>query len=123
MQSRMLPATPDVIAPDGSDVRILCGLHGGSMAHFSLPPGRTSKAVVHRSVEEIWYIVAGEGEMWRADGRQERVVALAPGLSLTIPVGTRFQFRSTGTAALEAVAITMPPWPGEDEAVQVDGIW
>jgi mannose-6-phosphate isomerase-like protein (cupin superfamily) len=93
------------------------------MAHFSLPPGRVSKAIMHRTVEEIWYIVGGEGEMWRADDRQETVIALRPGLSLTIPVGTRFQFRSTGNGALEAVAITMPPWPGEDEAVLVEGVW
>jgi mannose-6-phosphate isomerase-like protein (cupin superfamily) len=123
MQARQLPATPDVTAPDGSDVRILCGLRGGSMAHFSLAPGKVSKAVMHRTVEEIWYIVAGEGEMWRADSRQETVIALTPGLSLTIPVGTSFQFRSTGPSALEAVAITMPPWPGEDEAVLVKGVW
>jgi mannose-6-phosphate isomerase-like protein (cupin superfamily) len=123
MQSRQLPDQPDVTAPDGSDVRILCGLKGGSMAHFSLAPGATSKAVMHRTVEEIWYIVAGEGEMWRADSRQEIVIALRPGLSLTIPVGTSFQFRSTGLSSLEAVAITMPPWPGEAEAVLVKGIW
>jgi mannose-6-phosphate isomerase-like protein (cupin superfamily) len=123
MQARQLPATPDVTAPDGSDVRILCGLRGGSMAHFSLAPGKVSKAVMHRTVEEIWYIIGGEGEMWRADSRQEAVVALGPGLSLTIPVGTSFQFRSTGNVALEAVAITMPPWPGEDEAVLVKGVW
>lgn len=123
MQSRQLPDQPDVTAPDGSDVRILCGLRGGSMAHFSLAPGEVSKAVIHRTVEEIWYIVAGEGEMWRADSRQEIVIALRPGLSLTIPVGTSFQFRATGRQTLEAVAITMPPWPGEDEAVLVKGVW
>jgi mannose-6-phosphate isomerase-like protein (cupin superfamily) len=123
MQARQLPETPDVTAPDGSDVRILCDLKGGSMAHFSLDPGKVSKAVMHRTVEEIWYIIAGEGEMWRADSRQEMVIALRPGLSLTIPVGTSFQFRSTGPSALEAVAITMPPWPGEDEAVLVKGVW
>jgi mannose-6-phosphate isomerase-like protein (cupin superfamily) len=123
MQARQLPDLPDVIAPDGSEVRILCGLRGGSMAHFSLSPGKVSKAIMHRTVEEIWYFVAGEGEMWRSDGRQELVIALRPGLSLTIPVGTSFQFRSTGSRALEAVAITMPPWPGEDEAVLVKGVW
>jgi mannose-6-phosphate isomerase-like protein (cupin superfamily) len=123
MQARQLPETPDVTAPDGSDVRILCGLKGGSMAHFSLDPGKVSKAVMHRTVEEIWYIIAGEGEMWRADSLHEMVIALRPGLSLTIPVGTSFQFRSTGPSALEAVAITMPPWPGEGEAVLVKGVW
>lgn len=60
-----LPATPDVVAPDGSDVRILPGLRAGGMAHFTLPPAHTSHAVAHRTVEEIWFVVSGRGEMWR----------------------------------------------------------
>ena len=77
--TKRLPAQPDVVAPDGSDVRILLGLERGAMAHFELAPGRTSKAVAHRSVEEIWYFVGGRGEMWRRQGAREEVVPLAPG--------------------------------------------
>ena len=29
-----LPAEPDVVAPDGSNVRVLLGVRGGGMAHF-----------------------------------------------------------------------------------------
>jgi mannose-6-phosphate isomerase-like protein (cupin superfamily) len=124
MQTRRLPAAPDAIAPDGSEVRILVRLAGGSLAHFSLPPGRVSRAVRHRTVEELWYFVGGRGEMWRrdADGH-ESVVAVEAGVSLDIPLGTAFQFRSTGAEPLAAVGTTMPPWPGDDEAVRVDGIW
>ena len=121
--SRKLPVRPDVTAPDGSDVRILLALAGGGTAHFELPPGQTTLAVTHRTVEEIWYILGGRGEMWRRQGGREEIVALEPGLSLTIPLGTDFQFRSMGDEPLRAVAITMPPWPGEDEAVPVDGPW
>ncbi len=39
-QAKTLPDAPDVMAPDGSEVRILCRLSGGSMAHFTLPAGR-----------------------------------------------------------------------------------
>ena len=117
------PDRPDVTAPDGSDVRILLGLVGGGMAHFSLAPGQTARAVTHRTVEEIWYIVEGKGEMWRRQGEHEEVVALEAGVCLTIPLGTHFQFRATGDAPLAAVAVTMPPWPGEGEAVFVDGPW
>src|SRR5690606_24480976 len=60
-----LPENPDVVAPDGSDVRVLLSVRGGSMAHFELPAGRTSSAVRHRTIEEIWYVVAGRGRMWR----------------------------------------------------------
>lgn len=36
-QTLALPAERTVVAPDGSDVRVLLGLAGGGMAHFSLP--------------------------------------------------------------------------------------
>jgi len=113
----------DVVAPDGSDVRLLPRLAGGGMAHFTLAPGTTSRAVTHRTVEEIWFVVGGRGEMWRATADREEIVALTPGVALTIPLGTRFQFRATGQEPLRAVAVTMPPWPGDSEAVAVDGPW
>jgi mannose-6-phosphate isomerase-like protein (cupin superfamily) len=118
-----LPAAPDVVAPDGSDVRVLLALDGGSMAHFTLAPGQASAPVAHRSVEEIWFVVGGRGEMWRRDETREAIVALEPGVCLTIPRGTRFQFRATGTEPLATVAVTMPPWPGDGEAYAVDGPW
>jgi mannose-6-phosphate isomerase-like protein (cupin superfamily) len=118
-----LTAAPLVKAPDGSDVRPLLSLAGGSLAHFELAAGKTSLAVVHRSVEEIWFVIGGRGEMWRKRAEQEEVVTLAPGVSLTIPLGTEFQFRSFGPEPLAMVAITMPPWPGEGEAYVVEGKW
>lgn len=122
-ETRELPAQPDVVAPDGSNVRILLGLAGGGMAHFELPAGQVSKAVTHRTVEEIWYVVAGRGQMWRKQNGRTEIVDLHPGLSLTIPLGTHFQFRASGGAPLAAIGATMPPWPGEGEAVFVDGAW
>lgn len=121
--SQRLPAQRTVVAPDGSDVRVLLGLDGGGMAHFSLAPGRVSGAVRHRTVEEIWYVLSGQGEMWRRQGAQEEILVLEPGVCLTIPLGTHFQFRATGAQSLCAVAVTMPPWPGEGEAVPVEGPW
>ena len=122
-ETKRLPVERDVVAPDGSDVRVLLQLAGGGMAHFELAPGRTSAAVAHRTVEEIWYFVGGSGEMWRRQGDQEEIVPVARGVAVTIPVGTRFQFRALGKEPLAAVAITMPPWPGEGEAYQVEGKW
>ena len=122
-ETMTLPARPDVTAPDGSRVRVLLSLRGGSMAHFELPPEEVSTAVEHRSVEEIWYVLSGRGEMWRRQDGQEAVTAVGPGTCLTIPLGTRFQFRAFGAESLTAVAVTMPPWPGPDEAVRCEGAW
>jgi mannose-6-phosphate isomerase-like protein (cupin superfamily) len=122
--TRRLPAACDAVAPDGFAVRLLLTLNGGSMAHFELPPGQTSKAVTHRTVGEIWFVLSGRGEMWRTqNGQPESIVAIESGVCLTIPLGTHFQFRSLGAEPLSAVGVTMPPWPGDGEAVVVEGKW
>ena len=121
--TKRLPVARDDVAPDGSDVRLLLGLKCGGMAHFELPSGQTSTAVAHRTVEEIWYFLTGRGEMWRKQNDREEVVAVEPGVCLTIPLGTHFQFRSFGYEPLAALGVTMPPWPGEGEAYEVKGKW
>jgi mannose-6-phosphate isomerase-like protein (cupin superfamily) len=121
--TRVLPARHDVIAPDGSRVRILLSVERGSAAHFELPPGATSIAVTHRRVDEIWYFLSGRGEMWRKSQAQEEIVKVEPNVCVTIPVGTHFQFRSLGDEPLAAFGVTMPPWPAEGDAVPVAGKW
>jgi mannose-6-phosphate isomerase-like protein (cupin superfamily) len=121
--TKVLSANPDVTAPDGSAVRILLGLRGGGLAHFELPPDEVSIAVHHRTVEEIWYVVGGTGLMWRSDGTRSAEVELTTGTCVTIPVGTTFQLRSLGPEPLAAIGITMPPWPGDGEAVRSAGPW
>ena len=116
-------AAIDAVAPDGTAVRLLLSLAGGSMAHFELPAGAVSQAVTHRTVEEIWFVVSGRGAIWRRQGGVESIDPLGPGTSLTIPLGAAFQFRADPGSALAFVAITMPPWPGMDEALPTQGRW
>jgi mannose-6-phosphate isomerase-like protein (cupin superfamily) len=122
-ETKRLATEPDAIAPDGSEVRVLCQVPRGGLAIFSLPPRAVAKPVAHRTVEEVWYILSGSGRMWRKLGGCEEIVELSPGISLTIPTGTHFQFRCDGGEPLNAIGATMPPWPGESEASLVDGIW
>ncbi|MCG6951144.1 MAG: cupin domain-containing protein [Betaproteobacteria bacterium] len=110
-------------APDGSMARVLARLPGASMAQFELEAGRVSRAVVHRTIDEIWYVIGGRGELWRRQPLQEETVALAPGMCLTIPCGTEFQFRALGVEALRVLGVSLPPWPGEGEAAPVTGPW
>jgi mannose-6-phosphate isomerase-like protein (cupin superfamily) len=118
-----LPGPPDALAPDGSDVRVLLRLGRGSMAHFELGAGQVSRAVAHRSVDEIWYILQGHGQMWRRQARREETVGLRSGTCVSIPAGTHFQFRADRGGPLAAVGVTMPPWPGDEEAYEVRGAW
>jgi mannose-6-phosphate isomerase-like protein (cupin superfamily) len=122
-ETRRIAAAPDAIAPDGSEVRLLCSLSRGGLAVFSLPPKAVSKAVAHRTVEEVWYVVSGYGRMWRRLGETEQTVEIGPGVSLSLPMGTHFQFRCDGPEPLTVLGATMPPWPGPDEAYAVEGIW
>jgi mannose-6-phosphate isomerase-like protein (cupin superfamily) len=130
--TQSLEGAPEITAPDGSKVRPLCRLAGqGSFAHFQLQPGEVAKAVSHATVQEIWYVIAGGGRMWRRQGaREPAIVDLRPGVCLTIPLGTAFQFRADGVRGgsgepLRVVAVTMPPWPldGADEARPEQGPW
>src|SRR3954451_1269559 len=118
-----LPAQRTAVAPDGSDVRVLLEVSGGGIAHFELGPGEISIAVAHRTIEEIWYFLTGRGQMWRKRDEEEEVVDVSADLCLTIPVGTHFQFRSFGYEPLAAIGATMPPWPGQGEAIPVSGVW
>lgn len=123
-ETRSLAAEPDHIAPDGSEIRVLAATAHVGLAHIRLAPGAVSIAVAHRTVDELWYVTAGVGRIWRKSGEQEEIVAVKPGDSISIPLGTAFQFRADGDRPFEAITTTVPPWPGSDEAYPVAaGAW
>jgi quercetin dioxygenase-like cupin family protein len=71
---------PDAIAPDRSEVRVLCSTGQGSLAQFTLPPQAVSKAMAHHTVEEVWYFLSGRGQMWRRLHDHEEVSTWSPAL-------------------------------------------
>ena len=75
------------------------------------------RPVRHRSVEEIWYVLEGEGDVWRGAAG---VVTVRPGDALVIPTGSSFQFRAGPAAPLRFLCYTAPPWPGPDEALPAE---
>lgn len=123
MDTQRLPRDHTVLAPDGSEIRELVAVRGGSMVHCTLPPGAISMAVKHLTVEEVWYVTSGRGQVWRKSEIEASVMDVEPGLSLSIETGTYFQFRNTGDDDLCLIIVTMPPWPGEQEAVRVNDFW
>lgn len=122
-ETRALPETCDDIAPDRSEIRLLSQTSRCSLVHARLQAGMTALPVVHRSVDEVWYCLGGRGQLWRRLGAVDEVVHLAAGVSATIPQGTAFQWRNTGTDRLDVLISTVPPWPGATEAAQTDGPW
>jgi mannose-6-phosphate isomerase-like protein (cupin superfamily) len=118
-----LGADYDVLAPDGSEIRLLTRNRGASVAHGSLPPEGVSLAVRHRTIDEIWYGLDGEADLWRKLGAAESIVRMRAGTAITIPLGTSFQFRTVGAGSFSFLMCTTPPWPGDDEAELVSGVW
>ena len=123
MQTVRLADGRAVVAPDGSQIRELVAVAQGSMVHCTLPQGAVSMAVVHATVDEAWYCLAGTGQVWRRCERTESVLDVEAGTALTIDCGTHFQFRNTGDQDLCFVIVTMPPWPGAEEARRVEDYW
>lgn len=110
------PDQRTAIAPDGSDVRVLLGTEHGGLAHFQFPSGAISPVVRHRTVSEVWYFLTGTGHMWLSTGPKEGY-PVRPGVCVRIAVGTSFQISADTGGPVAAVGATMPPWPGEGEAV------
>jgi mannose-6-phosphate isomerase-like protein (cupin superfamily) len=95
----------------------------GNMIHSTVPPHQINQATVHATVSEFWYILEGQGEIWRDNGEESSVTLLVPGTSIDIPVGTAFQYRNVSDEPLMFICIAMPPWPGDTEASYVEGVW
>ena len=123
MDTRTLAEDPDEFAPDGAEVRFLARTSKASMAEFRLPPGMVAHAVRHRTVDEVWFVQSGRGQLWRMAADRSATVNLAPGVSISIEVGTSFQFRNVGDESLSIIATTTPLWPGDDEVELVRGLW
>ncbi|GAB2736852.1 cupin domain-containing protein [Kitasatospora kifunensis] len=130
-QTWQLAESVDVLATDGSSVKPLGELPGAaSMARFELAAGAVSRAVSHATVQEIWHVVGGSGQLWRRQGEREEITPLRVGTTVSIPLGTTFQFRADqpgsaeGAAALVILAATVPAWPGTETEARLEvGRW
>ena len=118
----------DVLAPDGSEIRFLIDQSNAalraSLVEVTLAPGQVSRPVRHRTVEEIWYILEGHGQVWRCPPGETPgavdSVPIGPGDALVIPTGWQFQFSANPAGPLRFLCYTSPPWPGPDEAKQAE---
>jgi mannose-6-phosphate isomerase-like protein (cupin superfamily) len=117
----------DYLAPDTAEIRLLLtdndAAHA-SLCHVTLPVGKTSIAAKHQTVEELWYFVAGKGELWLKSAVAEVIYPVKNGSAITIPAGVGYQFRNLSyTEALEFIVTTIPHWPGPQEVILVEGKW
>ena len=114
----------DAIAPDGSEIRLLIdhrhAARRASLCEVSLAAGQVSRPLRHRTVEEIWYVLEGRGQVWRCPPTSSpeavATVEVESGDALVIPAAWRFQFNASDGGPLRFLCYTSPPWPGPDEA-------
>lgn len=124
MRTQQLPKNYQHMSPAGAEVRLLMTNTMAGTAHCTLPNGKISKPVAHKTVSEFWYIISGRGQIWRRQGEEELITELVEGITIDIPLGTDFQYRCDAGADLVFICITMPPWPGADEIRFVEnGAW
>lgn len=113
----------DYLAPDTSEIRMLAELNAAGLCHCTLPIGKASSAVKHKTVVEIWYCLSGSGEIWQSNATKSDTKIFKAGDSFTIPAETSFQFRNTGSEILQILIVTIPKWPGPHEAIPAIGKW
>ncbi len=114
---------PSEPAPDGSRIFPLVRTEQTSVGLIELRPDQITAPVYHLTIEEVWYVLEGQGQLWRQLDGHEETVDLQAGTCVTIPTGAAFQFRSDGERPLRMLMMTIPPWPGPEEAVAADGKW
>jgi mannose-6-phosphate isomerase-like protein (cupin superfamily) len=88
-------------SPLAARIRFLMDGPHGNMIHSTVPPGMVGCACHFRTIDEYWYVLSGEGEIWRSapDGH-ESITQLIEGVCIDIPLGTHFQYRCTGSVPL-----------------------
>ncbi|HEY7562602.1 MAG TPA: hypothetical protein VH650_10550 [Gaiellaceae bacterium] len=84
-------------SPLGAHIRFLMDGPHGNMIHSTVPPEMVGRACRFRTIDEYWYVLSGEGKIWRrAPDGSESITLLIPGVCIDIPLGTAFQYRCTG---------------------------
>jgi mannose-6-phosphate isomerase-like protein (cupin superfamily) len=100
---------------DGSTIRVLLdatlgGARGQSLAEASLPAGGATRRHYHARTEEIYFVLAGSGEM-EVDGDRQ---AVEVGDAILIPPGARHEIRASADDELRFLCCCAPPYSDGD---------
>jgi len=85
MQSMCLPAHADTLAPDGSQIRLLLTLPGGSAVHCTLPAGGVSLAVNRGNAAAMFRLKPGNTVEIRAVADTEPITVQSPAVRAMTP--------------------------------------
>lgn len=107
--------TVPFITADGSTIRELLAprnscIQNQSLAEATLPPGARTTPHYHPRAEEIYYLLAGQGEMTIGD--ETRPVGI--GDAIAIPPGAPHTILNTGQNDLVFLCMCAPAYEHED---------
>jgi len=95
---------------DGSTIRELMHAANQTLAEATLAPGQQTQRHYHAASEELYYLLAGEGEM-EIDGERS---AVGPSDAILIPPGAWHQITATGNSELLFLCCCAPGYSHED---------
>jgi mannose-6-phosphate isomerase-like protein (cupin superfamily) len=95
---------------DGSTIRELMHAANQTLAEAALAPGQQTQRHYHARSEELYYLLAGEGEM-EVDGERS---AVGPGDAILIPPGAWHQITATGDSELRFLCCCAPGYTDAD---------
>ncbi len=105
LQMRFLQSNTDYIARNGSKIRLLPMMKEGGLYHCTSPASKTLFPVAHCHVEEIWYEIKGENEVWRKAHTTEEIVSVRANMKALFSSGRvtqyiKFYYMATCSAPL-----------------------
>lgn len=108
--------SPPIDTRHGSQIRPLIdrtnsGVTRCSLAEEVLPPGRAVTPHHHLEIEEIYYILSGQGVMTVGDERH----TVGEGDAVFVPRGQRHSLENAGSEPVRLLLVCGPAFSREDE--------
>ena len=76
----LIAAEPDAVSPGGgAEVRHILSSPLGDLTHAVCRAGHVPPTHYLPELDEAYYVLAGEGEIWRTTDERTAVIALRPG--------------------------------------------
>ena len=110
MKLQSLDRAEPFTTKDGSTIRELHHTEAQSLAEATLEPGQATVRHYHAESEEIYFLLAGRGEL-ELDGERCEV---EPGDAILIPRGAWHRIHALGDESLRLLCCCAPPYRHED---------
>ena len=122
--THVLAADPDAVSPGGgAQIRYILKSQQGDLTHAVCPAGTVAPTHHLPELDEAYFVLAGQGEIWRRAEGREAITALRPGRWVQMPAGTLFQYRAGREASLVFLVAVLPSWEPELFHTVDDGVW